>query len=286
MVQRLSRKELYELVWSAPLKSLSARFGISDVALKKTCARSAIPTPDRGHWAKKGAGKSTPQPALPERPPGMADEVVVARSTSYWHEEWTKEELMAPLPPPPEFREPIEVVRERIARVIGKVSVPREIRDCNPTIDRLLREDDRRREKQRASSYPMSWDAPLFDEPFERRRLRILNTLFLAVAKMNGRPAVSDREARRIQLTFHQQHVGMRLDRIKQRHNRGYPARTPHEPNDSKLSFAILTGAWSETERIAWQDPVLGQRPRELLGRTMIPVSLKLVLLRLQSNLF
>jgi hypothetical protein len=45
MAECLSRKELYDLVWSEPLKTLCSRFGISDVALKKTCARSEIPTP-------------------------------------------------------------------------------------------------------------------------------------------------------------------------------------------------------------------------------------------------
>jgi hypothetical protein len=39
------------------LKTLCSRFGISDVALKKTSARSEIPTPERGYWAKKDAGK-------------------------------------------------------------------------------------------------------------------------------------------------------------------------------------------------------------------------------------
>ena len=129
MAKRLSRKELYELVWSEPMKILSGRFGISDVALKKTCARAAIPTPKSGYWAKNDAGNSAPQPLLPQRPPGMADEVVVAKGSSYWHEHWTNAELMAPLPPPPEFLEPIEVVRERIAKAVGKMSVPREIHD-------------------------------------------------------------------------------------------------------------------------------------------------------------
>ena len=259
-MQRLSRKELYELVWSTPLKNLCVRFGISDVALKKTCARAAIPTPQPGYWAKKEAGKSTSQLALPERPPGMADDIVVGKGRNYWpDEQWTKEELMAPLPPLPEFPEPLELVREYIARAIGKVSIPREIRDYHPTIDRLLKEDERRREKQRISPYPMSWDAPLFDAPFERRRLRILNALFLAAAKMNGKPVVSDREARRVHLSFYQQHVGIHLDRTKQRYSRAYPAGMPHDPNESKLFLAILNGAWSETERIAWQDDATGK---------------------------
>ena len=56
MSERLSRQELYDLVWTEPLRSLSARFGISDVALRKTCARAQVPTPERGYWASKERG--------------------------------------------------------------------------------------------------------------------------------------------------------------------------------------------------------------------------------------
>jgi hypothetical protein len=73
MAERLSRKELCDLVWSEPLMTLCSRFGISDVALKKTCARSAIPTLERGFWTRKDAGKPTFQVALPIRPPSMDD---------------------------------------------------------------------------------------------------------------------------------------------------------------------------------------------------------------------
>jgi hypothetical protein len=76
MAKRLSRKQLYELVWSEPMKILAPRFGISDVALKKACARAEVPTLGLGHWAKKAARKSTSQVSLGERPPGMGDEVV------------------------------------------------------------------------------------------------------------------------------------------------------------------------------------------------------------------
>jgi hypothetical protein len=77
MTERLSRKALYDLVWSEPMKTLSARFGISDVALKKNCARAGIPTPDRGYWAKKDAGKDTFQAAFSTRRPGMDDDVSI-----------------------------------------------------------------------------------------------------------------------------------------------------------------------------------------------------------------
>jgi hypothetical protein len=90
MAERLSRKELYDLVWSEPLKTLCSRFGISDVALKKTCACSEIPTPERGYWAKKDAGKPTLQIALPIHPPGMDDQVPIAAGQSYWPQNWKK----------------------------------------------------------------------------------------------------------------------------------------------------------------------------------------------------
>jgi hypothetical protein len=253
MAKQLSRAELYALVWSEPMKTLSARFGISDVALKKTCARAEIPTPDRGYWAKKEAGKGPMQHALPERPPGMADEVVVPGGGRYWHWHWSDEELLAPLPPAPEFREPIEAVRERIAKVVGKLIVPRDIVIWHPAIDRLLKEDDKRRERQLAACYPMSWDNPLFDAPIERRRLRILNTLFLATARMNGKPVISGREARSTHLTFYQQHVAIRLDRPKRPGRRGRTEQGA-EPSDAKLCLSILESLGSDKERVSWQD--------------------------------
>src|SRR5215472_1696251 len=241
MVQRLFRKELYELVWSEPMKNLCVRFGISDVALKKTCARAQIPTPDRGYWAKKEVPKSTYQPPLSERPPGMDEEVVVAAGGNYWYQEWSKEDLMAPLPPPPEFSEPIEAVRERLSKLIGKLSVPRDVRDWHPAVERLFKEDDKRREKQLTTGY--SWDAPLFDTPFERRRLRILNTLFLAAARMNGKPTVS-RDTRNIHVSFYQQHVGIALTRPNEQIRRSYCATKPNESNDTKLCFSVLEGSY------------------------------------------
>lgn len=252
-MERLSRKQLFDLVWSEPMKNLSVRFGISDVGLKKVCLRAAIPTPDRGYWAKRESGKGTNPPALSERPPGMDDEVVVAGGRNYWYQNWDRADLRAPLPPPPEFPEPIEAVRERIAKVIGKLSVPREIRDCHPAVDRLLKQDDIRREKRLATSYPTPWHEPQFDSPFERRRLRILNTLFLAAERMNGKPCVG-RDADSVHLTFFQQHVRIKLSRCKQR-THGAPQRL----NDPRLSVAILNGLGSEQARITWEDDDTGK---------------------------
>lgn len=73
MSTRLTRAELYQLVWSEPLRKLSKRFGISDVALAKRCRAANIPLPGLGYWAKKEAGKPVFQAALPQRGLGQSD---------------------------------------------------------------------------------------------------------------------------------------------------------------------------------------------------------------------
>lgn len=61
----LTREELYERVWTTPMSRLAAEFAISDVGLKKICARHDIPTPPRGYWAQMDAGRAPARPKLP-----------------------------------------------------------------------------------------------------------------------------------------------------------------------------------------------------------------------------
>ncbi len=77
MIHRLSRGELYDLVWSQLMQRLAKQFGISDVALAKTCRRAEIPVPKRGYWAKLQAGKKVTRIPLPPRGPGVSDDVFV-----------------------------------------------------------------------------------------------------------------------------------------------------------------------------------------------------------------
>jgi hypothetical protein len=210
--KRLSRQELYDLVWSGPMTTIAASYGISDVALKKKCAKAMIPTPERGYWAKKEAGKPTMQLPLPKRAPGQDDDVVVSGGDRYWYGGHDESELLGPLPSAPEFSEPIEEVRSGIAKTVGTVSVPRDVRIWAEPIERLFREDEKRREKQRNSPYPSSWDKPIFDSPFERRRLRILNSLSTAVVKMHGQLYITGKEARNVGFRVVDQTVSIRLD--------------------------------------------------------------------------
>lgn len=62
---RITRKDLYEEVWSEPMIKLSKRYGLSDVGLRKRCKKLDIPVPALGYWRKKEVGKAEPSPPLP-----------------------------------------------------------------------------------------------------------------------------------------------------------------------------------------------------------------------------
>lgn len=65
---RLSRKQLFEQVWSKPVATLAEEWGLSGPGLKKVCRRLVVPVPPRGYWAKLNAGKSVRRPKLPVLP--------------------------------------------------------------------------------------------------------------------------------------------------------------------------------------------------------------------------
>jgi hypothetical protein len=62
---RVSREELYRLVWTEPMTKLAPRFGLSDVGLAKVCRKYQIPRPSVGYWAKVGVGQHVEPEHLP-----------------------------------------------------------------------------------------------------------------------------------------------------------------------------------------------------------------------------
>lgn len=62
---KMTRKELYDRVWTEPMSRLAKTYGMSDVGLAKLCNRFEIPRPPRGYWAKKEFGQEPPVLPLP-----------------------------------------------------------------------------------------------------------------------------------------------------------------------------------------------------------------------------
>ena len=62
----LTRQQLYDLVWSKPVRDVAKDFGMSDVALAKRCRAVRVPIPPRGYWARVAAGQKPRRPPLPK----------------------------------------------------------------------------------------------------------------------------------------------------------------------------------------------------------------------------
>jgi hypothetical protein len=80
--QILTRRVLYDLVWSRPMTKVAAEFGISDVGLKKVCDKHRVPTPPRGYWARKDAGQPVKQARFHETADPQDERVVILGARS------------------------------------------------------------------------------------------------------------------------------------------------------------------------------------------------------------
>lgn len=76
--ETMTREELYELVWSKPITKLAADLGMSDVGLSKLCRRHDVPTPPRGHWARREAGYTDPKVPLPKHTNSVAERIAIS----------------------------------------------------------------------------------------------------------------------------------------------------------------------------------------------------------------
>lgn len=62
--RKLSREELFALVWEKPTSEIASELGLSDVAIGKLCAKLQVPKPPRGYWARMQAGQRPRKPSL------------------------------------------------------------------------------------------------------------------------------------------------------------------------------------------------------------------------------
>jgi hypothetical protein len=210
---RMNRQELYDLIWSEPVKEIAPRFGISDVALSKLCQKHEIPQPPRGHWAKVAAGKKVARVPLPPRGLGIRDIVRPGRHDHWAYYETPNDLLKLDLGQAPTFAEPVEDMIERVRRMVGKISVPRDLSRAHANIRTLLEQDDVRRAEYLSKSYRSAMYAPLFDSPFEKRRLRFMNALMFALARLGCKPTLSrKKDPNEIELKVGHQFLSITVD--------------------------------------------------------------------------
>lgn len=253
MGQSFTREELFELVWSEPITALASRFKLSDVGFAKACKRADISRPPRGHWAKLAAGKKVSQAMLSVRGPGMSNEVRIGQKNLY-HNSYSEKEILEIDLQAPIFEDTIEIVSERVRALIPPVTIPRFPERAHIKIRKFLDADDERRKKQQSSSYSFSWDAPLFDDAFEKRRLRVLNAVLTALEKAGMRPTISGRDARSLDVAINDTHVQFSLDAATQKEKSFHGGSVWTRGTSKSLRLQILSGGWSSNARIIWED--------------------------------
>jgi len=248
MNSEFTRKELYDLVWS--MKTVAAGVGISDVALVKQCKKANIPVPNRGYWAQKQAGKPTIQVALPPRFPGASDRIGGASRRHYsYGSDWVAELQKMPVPPEPTFDEEMASVEKRAQTLVGKVRCQRKFEPAHPLVAKLLAHDEEHR--QEFAKWGSSYYAPKYDGGIERRRLLIINTLFVAAARLGCRPSMSTSKYgqdagsdRDIGITIGESHVHFTLE----------PVKTKKEERKERLRLAFGMTRDREKASQFWED--------------------------------
>lgn len=164
----LTRKELYDLVWSKPLRDLAEEFGMPDVALGKWCRKMDIPRPGRGYWQKLEAGKKPRRKRLPR--PEEKDALHIR----------LPDQNQAP-PEPPPGKTPVEVFE---SDPVNMIRVPDELTHPHLLVIQAKKAlNNGRVERQYGWTYPTS--RPRLDvltSPESRSRaLRILDMLIKAL---------------------------------------------------------------------------------------------------------
>lgn len=254
MQTNISRDALYELVWATPVKTLAVQYGLSDVGFAKICKQHQIPLPPRGHWAKLEAGKKVYRQPLPERQLGMPRNVVIGGTRWDYYGSAPKNLIELELSPPKPFDDPLTDIRVKLIKKVKKVTVARDLSVAHPIIRKLIEADVPRREKYLKSTYRSIFDAPYFESPFEQRRLRALNALFLCLEKNDARVTSTEKNPQNFSVRVGFQDVSVSIDDPKAERSSWRGASELTKFASSPLVVIIGNGAAVEGIQKTWHE--------------------------------
>jgi hypothetical protein len=174
--RRVSREELFAMVWQKPMSRLAEEFGISGNGLAKICDRLDVPYPPRGYWAKKEAGKPVVTFKLPPRKDGVP--------------------LDADIYPTPPKPLPSPEAEQSATIAVGKIEglvVPDSLDDLHPRVKAWIAEHkNRQKEREQENKrrrHERWWSPRLVPDLTERDlyRFRVTSAIFKGVEKAGGR---------------------------------------------------------------------------------------------------
>jgi len=242
----LTRQEFYEMLWKVPQTGLAKQFGVSDSAVSKAARKAGIPRPGPGYWQKLRHGKKVKPVPLPHRLPGASNWIHFG---SRWQQDpVTVDEVEIPVEPT--YDESFDELHERVVRMVGKVPYPTISRTIHSITKKLLDQDDERRREMEEHGY--SWNKPKFETQIEKRRLRVLNALFIKMQALGCRAYMSTGKYDDYQEASFQvgdQHIQIKLEAIEHKpRGRHKVMKKPY------LKFTIQGGGRNGRDEVEWQD--------------------------------
>lgn len=193
----LSRKELYELIWSKPLLRLAKQYGITSTGLAKICARLDVPCPPRGYWAKLAFGKPVERIALPDPGPETALQATIS-----------------PSPLPAELSPEQTEAQQEFAKALAThahLTVQERLVRPHRAIAQLLEDHERKKREATRERDPLGRQLakpPSFTE-MDRREHRFLDALFKALEPLGF--GIKSDEYHRVHFEFQGERIEYRL---------------------------------------------------------------------------
>jgi hypothetical protein len=189
MSPNLTRKVLYELVWTRPRSQIARELGVSDVWIGKMCRRMNVPAPPPGYWANLAAGsrrrRKYVKPPLPYSVVERIEEEHQELEASFAG--FDPNDFEQPVPPPPVFPHTLEESLARYRQLVDALPVPKSTRGLHPIAQKLVTEDDR------IAALPnrFSFENPRYRSPEGKELLDGLNQLLWMWNDLGFRPSSS-----------------------------------------------------------------------------------------------
>lgn len=245
-------EDVIAFAWSAPMRDLAVKFGTSDAGLRKIFVRYGIVLPPQGHWNRVHAGRQVQAPpkSAPRRPGGTGRMKIDPRFKPFIPEAGN---LPASGPfANKEVPEDLEDLRALETKLVGRVSVPKNLDRLHPGMSDIMRREQKRRDKLADTNW--SWTGPIHENPVDQRQLRLLNALFFALAKRGHEGWVYYDEF------THGFRPTVRICDTRLEMNIGIPgrrpnnARHPQRPDPSLPATTPLFISCSKPNDLLWQD--------------------------------
>lgn len=188
MAVNLTRKELYDLVWSKPRSEIAHELGVSDVYLGKLCRDMNVPAPARGYWANLAGTRRRRKYDKPPLSYTLAERIEEDHA-SVWAaaSNFDPKQLDQPVPPPPVMPCSLEESLRRYRLLVDQAPMPKATRGLHPIAQKVAAEDERRAKLRT----PFSWEKPKFQSPEGKEHLQALNQVLWMLTDLGLKPKSS-----------------------------------------------------------------------------------------------